>query len=228
MVKGGCPNAEKLRVIKKEEEEKANLVIVLQKVFRSDDTSIFNMELGSKYIFQNNILPFQSTLLTTSINKSKNHTSGCFLVSACIKWMSNAKQISSNSKCRNGVLIDKLGEIMVAMWRESLLCMEEDAWYTVTDMNLKDYFGLKLQSSRKTSFEVLPKVYDITLPDLTMYQNREDSTVSLEAISTSGISGVALSLIANCPGNNCLGTLIDPFLKIANCSECNRKVMSEM
>ena len=149
MVKGGCPNAEKLRVIKKEEEEKGNLVIVLQKVFRSDDTSFFNMELGSKYIFQN-ILPFQSTLLTTSINKSKNHTSGCFLVSACIKWMSNVKQISSNSKCRNGVLIDKLGEIMVAMWRESLLCMEEDAWYTVTDMNLKDCFGLKLQSSRKT------------------------------------------------------------------------------
>ena len=84
--------------------------------------------------------------------------------------------------------------------------MEEDVWYIVTDMNLKDYFGLKLQSSRKTSVEVLPKVYDITLPDLTMYQNRENSTVSLEAISTSSISGVTLSLIANCPGNNCSGT----------------------
>ena len=36
MVKGGCRNAEKLRLIKKEEEEKGNL-IVLQKVFKSDD-----------------------------------------------------------------------------------------------------------------------------------------------------------------------------------------------
>ena len=49
--------------------------------------------------------------------------------------------------------------------------MEEDVWCTITDMNLKDYFGLNLQSSRKTSVEVLPKVCDITLPDLTMYQN---------------------------------------------------------
>ena len=96
------------------------------------------------------------------------------------------------------------------MWRESLLCMEEDVWYTVTDMNLKDYFGLKVQSLRKASVEVLPKVCDITLPDLFMYQSRENSAVLLEAISASSISGVTLSLIANCPGNNCSGTFIDP------------------
>ena len=46
-----------------------------------------------------------------------------------------------------------------------------------------------------------------------MYQNRENSTVVLEAISTSGMSGVTLSLIANCPGDNFSRTLIDPFLK---------------
>ena len=50
MVKDGWPNAEKLRLIKNEEEEKGNLVIVLQKVFKLDDTSFINMELGSKYI----------------------------------------------------------------------------------------------------------------------------------------------------------------------------------
>ena len=75
MVKGGCPDAEKLRSIKKGEEEKDNRVIVLQKIFKLDDTSFFNMELGSKYIFQNNILPFQPTSLTRSINEIKNHTS---------------------------------------------------------------------------------------------------------------------------------------------------------
>ena len=130
MAKGGCPNAEKLRLIKKEEEVKGNRVIFLQKIFKSDDTSFFNMELGSKYIFQN-IFPFRPTSLTTSINEIRNHTSGRFHVSACIKW------IFSNSKCQNGVLIDESGEIMVKMWRESLLCVE-DVWYTVTDMNLKD------------------------------------------------------------------------------------------
>ena len=135
------------------------------------------------------------------------------------------KQISANSQCRNGVLIDESDEIMATMWWESLLRMEEDIWCTITDMNLKDYFGLKLQSSRKTSVEVLPKVCDITLPDLTMYQNRESRTVSLEAISASGISCVTLSLIANCAGNNCSGTLIDLFVKITNCRECNRKVI---
>ena len=61
MVKGGCPNAKKLRLIKKEEEEKGNHVIVLQKVFKLDNATFFNMESGSKYIFQNNILPFQPT-----------------------------------------------------------------------------------------------------------------------------------------------------------------------
>ena len=39
MAKGGCPNAEKLRLIKKEEEVKGNRVIFLQKIFKSDDTS---------------------------------------------------------------------------------------------------------------------------------------------------------------------------------------------
>ena len=225
MVKGGCPNAEKLRLIKKEEEEKGNHVIVLQKDFKSDETSFFNMELGSKCIFQNNILTFQPTSLTTSINEIKNRTSVCFHVSAYIKWIFDVKQISTNSKCQNAVLIDESGEIMVTMCQESLLCMEEDVCYTIIDMNRKDYFGLKLQSSRKTSVEVLPKVCDITLPDLTMYQNRENITVLLEAISTCSISDVTLSLIANCPGNNCSGSLIDPFLKITNFSECNQKVI---
>ena len=34
-----------------------------------------------------------------------------------------------------------------------------------------------------------------------------------------------MSLIANCPGNNYAGTLIDSFLKITNCGECNQKVI---
>ena len=129
LVKGSCPNAAELILIKKEKEEKGNSVIVLQKVFKSDDTSFSNMELGSKYIFQNNILPFQPTSLTTSINEINNHTSGCFHVSVWIKWMSDVKQISSTSKCRKGVLIDDSGEIMVTMWRESLLCTEENVWF---------------------------------------------------------------------------------------------------
>ena len=90
-------------------------------------------------------------------------------------------------------IIDESGKIMVTMWQESVLCMEEDVWYTATDMNLKYYFWLKLQSSRKISVKVLPKVCEITLPDLFMYQNRENSTVSLLAISTSGILCATLS-----------------------------------
>ena len=122
IVEVGCPNAEKLRLFENEEEEKGNFVIVLQKVFKSADTNLFNVEVGSKYIFQNNSLPFQPLLLTTSINEI------------------------------------------------NLSCMEEDVWYAVTDMNLK-YFGMNLQSSRKTSVEALPEVYDIALPDRNMYQN---------------------------------------------------------
>ena len=44
------------------------------------------------------------------------------------------------------------------MWQESLLFMKEDVWYTVTDMNVKDYYGLKLQSPGKASVEALPKI----------------------------------------------------------------------
>ena len=67
MFKGGCPNAEKLKLIKREEEEKGNHVIVLQNVFKSNDANFFNMELDSEGIFQNNTLPFQPNSLTTSI-----------------------------------------------------------------------------------------------------------------------------------------------------------------
>ena len=219
MVKVHRPNIEKLRLIKTEEEEKGNFVIVFQKVFKLDDKNFFNTSWGVHTSFQNNIPPFQPTSLITSINEIKNHNNGCFYISACVKWMSDVKQISSNSKCRNGGLIDESGEIMVTVCRESLLCMEEDVW-CVTDMNVKDYFGLKLQFSGKTSAKALPKVCDITWVDLTMYQNRENSTVLLEAVS-----GVTLSLIVHCPGNNCSGTLMDPFLKLTNCGECNRKVI---
>ena len=115
------------------------------------------------------------------------------------------------------------GKTMVTMWGESLLCMEDYVWYTAADINVKDYFRLKLQSSGKTSVEAQPKVFDITWPDLTMYKNRENSTMLLVAISTSGISGITLSQITNCPRNNCSGTFIDPSLKTTNCSECNQK-----
>ena len=91
--------------------------------------------------------------------------------------------------------------------------------FTVTDMNLKDYFGLKVQSSRKISVEVLSKFCDITLPDLTMYQNRERSTVSLEAISTSGISHCHWLLTV-------LKIIVQhTFLKIKNCGEFNQNAI---
>ena len=45
------------------------------------------------------------------------------------------------------------GKTMVTMWGESLLCMEDYVWYTAADINVKDYFRLKLQSSGKTSVE---------------------------------------------------------------------------
>ena len=69
IVKSGYLNAEKLRVIKTEEEEKGNCIIILKKVFKSDDISFFNMGLGHKYIFQNNILPFEPNSLTKVLKK---------------------------------------------------------------------------------------------------------------------------------------------------------------
>ena len=102
MVKGGCPNAEKLRLIKKEEGEKGILVIVLKKGFKSDDAILFNIELGSKYIFQNNSITFQPFPLATSIKEIKNHNSRCFHVSA-----TDVKHVSSNLKCRNGILMSQ-------------------------------------------------------------------------------------------------------------------------
>ena len=117
MVKGGCPNAEKLRLIKKEEEEKGILVIVLQKGFKSDDAKLFKIELASKYIFQNNSITFQPFPLATSIKEIKNHNTRCFHVSA-----SDVKHVSSNLKCRNGILIHESGKIMVTMWEKFTMC----------------------------------------------------------------------------------------------------------
>ena len=58
MFKGGCPNAEKLKLIKKEEEKKGNHAIVLQNIFKSSDVNFFNMELDREGIFQSNTLQF--------------------------------------------------------------------------------------------------------------------------------------------------------------------------
>ena len=62
------------------------------------------------------------------------------------------------------VLFDETGDLSLTFWEEHFENVKEFTWYHFTKMNLKNYFGLKLSTSKATS--VTEENENVPIPEL--------------------------------------------------------------
>jgi len=205
--------------------ENKDLIISFKRVFVSNDTTFFNISKGSTYVFEEEKkMSFKKDELCTSIKDIQTKDSGMFDVIVSIKWLADKKEVSNGSICRECIIADDTGDMSLTIWRDSLISLfEENVTYKITDLNLKNYFGLKLSTSGKTSFEKRPKEIKITWPDLAKYRFEESTIKNRKTLKKAELCGVVISCQLLCSGVDCRNVLEENDSKIITCRKCKRQ-----
>ena len=100
-------------------------------------------------------LPFLPPPPMTAISVDtilKNHNSGNFTVSACIKWLGEPVKLEHATKMvREAELTDPSGTINLWVWDSHIQHIADKQFYTVTNCKLKQYFGKHLPTRVNTA-----------------------------------------------------------------------------
>ena len=64
------------------------------------------------------------------------------------------KQTSQGSTFEEGVLKYEAGEVLISLQKKSLIeLLDVEIWYVIADLNMKQYYGLKLSCTKNTILE---------------------------------------------------------------------------
>ena len=95
------------------------------------------------------LAPMTSTPVDTIL---KNHNSGNFTVSGCIKWLGEpSKPEHATKMVREAEITDPTGTINLSVWDSHIQQIEDNQFYTMTNCKLKQYFGKRLATTVNTT-----------------------------------------------------------------------------
>ena len=173
-----------------------------------------------------------------SIDVIKQHTTGSFDVSGCMKWLSDIKAVTTQEEktkhLREAVLYDETGDMPLTLWEEHFEKIKEFKWYHFTRLNLKNFYGLKLSSSKSTS--ITEEDGDTPIPQLDKeevdkYVERSNITFKNQqhiTLCCPEISNLSVELYFGCSNNQCKRQVtILPGKKFINCIHCSRTMRAD-
>ena len=173
-----------------------------------------------------------------SIDVIKQHTTGSFDVSGCMKWLSDIKAVTTQEEktkhLREAVLYDETGDMPLTLWEEHFEKIKEFKWYHFTRLNLKNFYGLKLSSSKSTS--ITEEDGDTPIPQLDKeevdkYVERSNITFKNQqhiTLCCPEISNLSVELYFGCSNNQCKRQVsFLPGKKIINCIHCSRTMRAD-
>ena len=118
----------------------------------SRNTTFFNKKFKSKIEQILYKLDFNNELVVTPLNNDLSKMASLVVVQGNIKWMGDARTTSFGHRVRDAILKDNSGDIKLSLWN-SLCDLQENKSYIFTDMEIKQYFGTVMSSSRTTAVE---------------------------------------------------------------------------
>ena len=63
---------------------------------------------------------------------------------------SPTKSVCFEKRVRDAIISDNKSHMQISIWEEVIDNVEEDVWYTITDVTTKDYYGIKLTTTTKS------------------------------------------------------------------------------
>ena len=91
----------------------------------------------------------------------KEKDSGVFIVNGCIHWIAETQHNNPGDNnhppkmLRECVLLDNTGNICLTVWQNHIEKLTENQWYQITDVTIKNYYGIKLSTSPKSIIEAI-------------------------------------------------------------------------
>ena len=105
-----------------------------------------------------------------------------------------------------------------------MLDMEEETWYYLTNLEVEDNFGFKLQTGLSSGYQRSNKDEVIPVPDVAPYNARIGYTDPNLTIVIPSFAGVSIDITLSCTKQHCAGQVIqsdeDPDMGV--CDKCKR------
>ena len=161
------------------------------------------------------LAPMTSTPVDTIL---KNHNSGNFTVSGCIKWLGEASKPEHATKMvREAEITDPTGTINLSVWDSHIQQIEDNQFYTVTNCKLKQYFGKCLATTVNTT---------ITKAQEQDISHVEPSHKQANWVCCPEILNIYPTVYPVCNNKDCHKKISEnPGSKIVHCLHCNRAML---
>ena len=129
-------------------------VVLFESIYPGDSCFFFNSAKGSKYKVCVRELPYALCDMASTVEQIKAQSSGKFNLKGLLKWVHDG----ASGQCRSAVVADATGHIEVTVWKNSWFSLTEESPILMTEMLVKEFFGVKLSTTHNSCFK---KVEDI-------------------------------------------------------------------
>lgn len=181
--------------------------------------------------------PFANTE-DLSISQIKTHTAGSFDVIGCIKFVGDVSEVQSahddkTNFLRDALIFDEKDNMPLTIWNDLIQQIEEDKWYSFTDLNLKHYFGLKLSTTKRTTVSNVDM--EVPIPSLsddavTQHQSHSDDIHHKlnPILCCPEISSVNIEILHCCVNKTCLQIVTTiPGKRVVSCQHCKNTMRAD-
>ena len=161
-----------------------------------------------------------STLEITKISSLAQSTSGLFTISGTVTWTGEQHTPNENSKklVRDGIITDSSGSIPLSVWQEHIEQVQEGQFYTITNCNLRHYYGKRLATTKSS---VVTGAENQDISDVPIKEQRVDTFICCPDILNLSVNKYPICNNKSCRKklNPTAGT------KFVRCLYCNRNML---
>lgn len=203
--------------------------ISLQNLNRgSNGIYFFNSSRGSRFETTNNVDFTYNPNKVSTIEQIKQGVIGEVNFIARIKWLFE-KQDVGNKFLRESVVYDSTDNIRITIWEDLLDCIDEQQCYHFHNILVKDYYGIKLTTTKSTRVEVVQdssvfKNFEIDDQILEKYRKDQESLHRKlnPIICCPKIQNLKLEVTPGCTNVECQKPVtILPSKRSVTCIHCN-------
>ena len=190
--------------------EEIGSVVYLYRVFPSEDMFFYNEVKGSKMEFKASALDFDKisfSVFTKKIGEVQESVLPLIHVESQIRYVGEVRLASNGSEFRNAVLYDISGHVYFTLWQSSMFNLNEGTMLYITNLRLKNYYGIELSTTKNTIFSYSDSVDIDPLDDAVLgpYIIRASGSKSTKDLTVEYIDGASFDAIMRCPDRNCTG-----------------------
>ena len=212
--------------------KQAGKPLTLKNLNRGSINGIFfyNSSRGSKFQNSNKVDFVYNADHVSKIELIKQQTAGEFNFVACIKWLDKKQPVGSKF-LREGVIYDKNDHMIITVWEDLLDKIQEECCYHFYNIQLKDYFGLKLTTNRSSTI-VVAEDENFTIAEEVVESYRQHIKATNKKLNPvlccPKIQNLLLDVSPGCTNPNCRKPVtIMPKQRTVQCIHCNSTMRAD-